>query len=79
MTVFIAGQLCLIALEYQKTGLITADSQRRLIKCLSIAYNYETLYSDSHSKLNKPLSRLIMWIFPKGKNLLIFVFNLFLI
>lgn len=68
MTVFIAGQFCLIALDYKKTGLITVESQRRLIKCLSVAYNYETLYSDSQSKFNKPLSRLLMWIFPKGKN-----------
>lgn len=66
MTVFIAGQFCLIALEYKKNGLFTVDSQRRLIKCLSVAYNYETLNSDSQSKLNKLLSRLIMWIFPKG-------------
>lgn len=66
MTIFIAGQFCLIALQYQKTGLISIDSQRRLIKCCSIAYNYETAFLDSKSKFNKPLSRLIMWIFPKG-------------
>lgn len=72
MIVFIAGQLCLIALEYEKIGLITIESQRRLIKCLSVAYNYETLYSDSQSKFNKPLSRLIMWIFPQGKSLINF-------
>lgn len=68
MTVFIAGQFCLIALQYQKTRLINIDSQIRLIKCLAIAYSYETIYTDSKSKFNKLLSRLIMWIFPKGNN-----------
>lgn len=66
MTVFIAGQFCLIALQYQKTGLFTVDSQMCLIKCLIAAYNYESAYSDSKSKFGRPLSRLIMWIFPKG-------------
>ena len=63
---FLAGQLCLIALQYQKTGLLTIDSQKRLIKCFALAYNYETVYTDSNSKFNKILSRLILWIFPKG-------------
>ncbi|KAL4096870.1 hypothetical protein QTP88_021745 [Uroleucon formosanum] len=66
ITVFLAGQFCLIALQYQKTGIFTVDSQKRLIKCFAIAYNYETVYTDSNSKFNKVLSRLIMWIFPKG-------------
>ncbi|XP_027854379.1 gem-associated protein 5 isoform X3 [Aphis gossypii] len=66
ITVFLAGQLCLIALQYQATGLFTIDSQKRLIKCFALAYNYETLYTDSNSKFNKILSRLILWIFPKG-------------
>uniref|UniRef100_A0A2H8TR50 Gem-associated protein 5 n=1 Tax=Melanaphis sacchari TaxID=742174 RepID=A0A2H8TR50_9HEMI len=66
ITVFLAGQLCLIALQYQKTGLFTIDSQKRLIKCFALAYNYETEYTDSNSKFNKILSRLILWLFPKG-------------
>jgi len=66
MIIFIAGQFCLIALEYHKTGLFSIDSQRRLIKCLVVAYNYETVYTDSQSKFNKIFSRMIMWIFPKG-------------
>ncbi|VVC34354.1 WD40/YVTN repeat-like-containing domain,WD40-repeat-containing domain,Quinoprotein alcohol [Cinara cedri] len=61
-TVYIAGQLCLIALQYQKTRLLTIDSQKRLIKCFTVAYNYEMIYSD----LYKLLSRLMIWIFPKG-------------
>lgn len=66
ITVFLAGQFCLIALQYQKTGLFTVDSQKRLIKCFALAYNYETVYSESNSKFNKILSRLIMWLFPNG-------------
>lgn len=66
MIVYIAGQFCLITLQCHKTGSFTVDSQRRLIKCLTVAYNYETVYTDSQSKFNKILSRLIMWIFPKG-------------
>lgn len=69
MTVFIAGQFCLIALKYKETGLFTIDSQKRLIKCFEIAYNYELVHADSKSKFSKLLSRLIMWIFPKGNNL----------
>lgn len=67
MIVFIAGQFCLIALEYKKTGLFTVEAQKCLIKCFAVAYNYETVYTDSKSQFNKLLSRLIMWIFPKGK------------
>lgn len=67
MTVFIAGQFCLIALEYKKTGLFTIEAQKCIIKCFAVAYNYETVYTDSKSQFNRLLSRLIMWIFPKGK------------
>lgn len=66
MSVFIAGQLCLIALQYQTNRLFTIDSQKRLIKCLVVAYNYESVYTDSKSKFGRILSRLVMWIFPKG-------------
>ncbi|VVC40847.1 Hypothetical protein CINCED_3A004867 [Cinara cedri] len=66
ITVFIAGQFCLIALQYKKTGLITTDSQKHLIKCFAVAYNYETVHTDSKSKFNKLLTRLLMWIFPQG-------------
>ncbi|XP_050548887.1 uncharacterized protein LOC126910389 isoform X2 [Daktulosphaira vitifoliae] len=66
MTVFIASQFCLIALQYKNTGKLTIDCQQRLIKCLAAAYDYELMCPDSVSKFNKPLTKLIIWFFPKG-------------
>ncbi|XP_050440258.1 gem-associated protein 5-like isoform X2 [Adelges cooleyi] len=66
MTIFIAGQFCLMALQYIKTGKITIDSQKCLIKCFAAAYDYEIAFPDSISKFNKPLSKIMMWFFPKG-------------